>query len=98
MSELETALSLTGANALAAPVFVLPGLSLPVQVTEFLMGVEPDRCHVAHGSSIAAIEPDCSGRVLSLDESEARSPESHHRRSAQGGTHHLPSSYFETIL
>ncbi len=39
MSEEETPLSLTGSKALAAPVFVLPGLSLPVQVIEFLMGV-----------------------------------------------------------
>ena len=39
MSEEETALSLTGAKALAAPVFVLPGLSLPAQVIEFLAGV-----------------------------------------------------------
>src|SRR6266545_7655253 len=39
MSEEETALSLTGSKALAAPVFVLPGLSLPAQVIEFLAGV-----------------------------------------------------------
>jgi hypothetical protein len=39
MPEQETALSLTGSSAVAAPVFVLPGLSLPVQVIEFLMDV-----------------------------------------------------------
>jgi hypothetical protein len=39
MSEQETALSLTGSKALAAPVFVLPGLSLPPNVVEFLRGL-----------------------------------------------------------
>ena len=39
MSEQKTALAVTGSHALAAPVFVLPGLSLPPQVVEFLRGI-----------------------------------------------------------
>jgi hypothetical protein len=39
MSEPENAVTATGSKALPSPVFVLPGLSLPAQVTEFLIGL-----------------------------------------------------------